>query len=796
MQCSRPIGQTHHRHHHNHPLLWLLLCSPALSPLGHSRTGDSKHLVVLSNPATMHGWRAWLTARIRATVAAATVSAVTGYACGACISCAKCDREEELATPKARGADAAFASSSALSDAVIADELGAKLGGPSLRLMCQLIPSTSKRASPSKSGNGGCGCESECAEAEAARQLLEVATPAPAKALLDCSVASAGLRAGQQWTGPELMINWSATHSARAARVYFPETEGDVCSILQSHFAAGAPIRPVGSCISPNGLGLPRDGGASINLAMMDHVIGVDKDRGLVRVQAGAKVSSVVDALREHDLTLENFASISDQQMGGFTQVSAHGTGARIAPVDDQVVALRLVVPNGAVLALSADAATAAERRLFRLARTGLGALGVVTELTVRVVRRHLLREASWAVSRAEASNPALHAARLRRHRHLRYMWIPYTDTVVIVASDVAGLSADGGRRAIAASGLEDGKDGAGASVGRADCESEPSVWPCQGSAEAKAALQHEAWALEPLRELFASVRGAAGDSASLNFAQLRGALLASGPLNLELVKSVNRAEAAFWRRLTRSEGGSAHKATMTTASTGPATAIAPSFSPEAAGVPAGALVRVDWSDRVLGFECGGSQWVSEVALPAGTVGSPSGAGVEAVEAILADVVEGRALPAPAPIEQRWTAASESPLSPATIERWDGEPAGDRAGPEDALFSWIGIIQYMPKDDDLAQRAAVTAAFKTDYEGGCRRAIWPRFRAAQHWAKIETDMLSAVDRRTTGERLARDFDLKTFEAVRQVLDPTGILANDRLLATVAAAQHRYAGSRS
>ena len=40
----------------------------------------------------------------------------------------------------------------------------------------------------------------------------------------------------------------------------------------------------------------------------------------------------VVEALRPHGLTLQNFASIREQAIGGFIQVGAHGTGARIPP--------------------------------------------------------------------------------------------------------------------------------------------------------------------------------------------------------------------------------------------------------------------------------------------------------------------------------------------------------------------------------------------------------------------------------------------------------------------------------
>lgn len=34
---------------------------------------------------------------------------------------------------------------------------------------------------------------------------------------------------------------------------------------------------------------------------------------------------------------------------------------------------------------------------------------------------------------------------------------------------------------------------------------------------------------------------------------------------------------------------------------------------------------RIDYSDRILGFECGGQQWVNEVCFPVGTLEEPDG---------------------------------------------------------------------------------------------------------------------------------------------------------------------------
>lgn len=56
-----------------------------------------------------------------------------------------------------------------------------------------------------------------------------------------------------------------------------------------------------------------------------------------------------------------------------------------------------------------------------------------------------------------------------------------------------------------------------------------------------------------------------------------------------------------------------------------PALTLPNAFPPR---LPAPALrcsegMRVGWSDELLGFDCGGQQWVLETAFPAGTLAKP-----------------------------------------------------------------------------------------------------------------------------------------------------------------------------
>lgn len=127
-------------------------------------------------------------------------------------------------------------------------------------------------------------------------------------------------------------------------------------------------------------------------------------------------------------------------------------------------------------------------------------------------------------------------------------------------------------------------------------------------------------------------------DINELSFTELRDKLLALDPLNKDYVIKINQAEAEFWRK---SEG-----------------------------------YRVGWSDEILGFDCGGQQWVSETCFPAGTLAKPSMKDLEFIED-LKQLIEKQNIPAPAPIEQRWTARSKSPMSPAS------------SSGEDDIFSWV-----------------------------------------------------------------------------------------------------------
>ncbi len=79
---------------------------------------------------------------------------------------------------------------------------------------------------------------------------------------------------------------------------------------------------------------------------------------------------------------LENQGDIDKQSITGATATATHGTGARFRNVSAQIVAARLVTAQGRVLEISESSDSDA----YLAARVSLGALGVISQVTVKVV--------------------------------------------------------------------------------------------------------------------------------------------------------------------------------------------------------------------------------------------------------------------------------------------------------------------------------------------------------------------------------------------------------------------------
>jgi len=476
----------------------------------------------------------------------------------------------------------------------------------------------------------------------------------------------------------DAITNFSHTHECRPRTVHEPETIEEAASVVQRYNECKQKLRPIGTALSPNGLGMTADGQDLINIGQCDRVLRVDKQRQQVTVEAGCTVESLTSELRKHGLTLPNFASINAQQLGGFTQVSAHGTGARIPPADEFVVEMEIITPAFGRLVLNRGE----HPTLFDFARCGLGLFGIVSTITIQCVPAHSLHEKSRLLTHDEVIRG--HEERLRNNKHVRYMWIPYTDKVNVVTSNPVAGDVDTASVAVAASSIE--------------------------HALTRAKLQYSTMTKQQALEEW-------------SFADLRDHMLSINPLDTEHLSRVNAIEAKFWED---SQGD-----------------------------------RIAPSDKILAFECGGQQQVLEVTFNSGSWDSPGTKDVQVVIDLLQSI-EKQNIPAPSPIEQRWSAPSTSSLSPAFS-------SNDRD-----IFTWIGIIFYLP-NDDMQQRAKLLECFQS-YRRNLER-ITNMHNAKTHWAKVEVPE-DIAERKAQQMRLEEMYPLTQTRTILSLVDPHKILSND------------------
>jgi len=117
---------------------------------------------------------------------------------------------------------------------------------------------------------------------------------------------------------------------------------------------------------------------------------------------------------------MANLGDIDVQTLAGALSTGTHGTGARLGGLATQVEALELVLADGSVVTCSASS----RPELFAAARVGLGALGVISAVTLRCVPSFTLLadERPMPVDEVLERFDELAAA----NDHFEFYWFPY----------------------------------------------------------------------------------------------------------------------------------------------------------------------------------------------------------------------------------------------------------------------------------------------------------------------------------------------------------------------------------
>lgn len=182
--------------------------------------------------------------------------------------------------------------------------------------------------------------------------------------------------------------NWAGNHVYRAAELHRPATLAQLREIV-----ARAPrVHALGTRHSFSDVG---DSAELVALDALPAEVDVDRRAGTVTCSAWLKYGELADVLAAHRVALHNLASLPHISIAGAIATATHGSGDANGNLATAVRAVELLTSDGELLTVARGDAD------FDGVVVGLGALGIVTRLTLDVepayeVRQRVFEGLSW----------------------------------------------------------------------------------------------------------------------------------------------------------------------------------------------------------------------------------------------------------------------------------------------------------------------------------------------------------------------------------------------------------------
>lgn len=217
--------------------------------------------------------------------------------------------------------------------------------------------------------------------------------------------------------------NWARTEQVRPIRVERPSSPEAVQRAVTAAAASGLAIKAVGAGHSFTGIAVAP--GVQLELDRLSGVVEADVSTGRVTLAAGTRLHQLPKLLAPYGLALPNMGDIDRQSIAGATSTGTHGTGLGFGGLATQIVAARLVTGTGELITVSET-----ERpELLPAVRLGLGALGVLVEVSLQLVPRFVLH----AEEGPEPLDEVLDGweARVRSADHFEFYWHPHTEVAM-----------------------------------------------------------------------------------------------------------------------------------------------------------------------------------------------------------------------------------------------------------------------------------------------------------------------------------------------------------------------------
>ncbi|EEH34425.1 D-arabinono-1,4-lactone oxidase [Paracoccidioides lutzii Pb01] len=226
---------------------------------------------------------------------------------------------------------------------------------------------------------------------------------------------------------------WAKTFYWRPELYIQPETVPELQKIVTLARRCRRRLVTIGSAHSPSDLTCTS--AWLVNLDNFRRILSLSRDTGVVTVEAGIRLRDLCVELEKYGLALSNLGSINEQSIAGLISTGSHGSSLRYGLLSQSVLALSILLANGQVVRCSAENNV----ELFRAALLSLGAIGIITEITLQAVPSFKI---AWQQSMQSLSQvlEGWDTGLWTSSDYVRVWWLPYWKRAVVWRADKTDL--------------------------------------------------------------------------------------------------------------------------------------------------------------------------------------------------------------------------------------------------------------------------------------------------------------------------------------------------------------------
>ena len=183
--------------------------------------------------------------------------------------------------------------------------------------------------------------------------------------------------------------NWAHTLKFKPERFCEPDAETKVIEIVKNALARGGRVRTRGGGHSWSQFVVTDD--TLVHLDRLNKGLIADVLNHRYTVQAGIRLKDLIHNLALDGLAMKNLGSITEQSIAGAISTGTHGTGIRLGNLSTSIVGMKLVTGTGDLLTIKES-----DTDLLDAARVSVGALGIVTQVTIECVPMYDLEHTTY----------------------------------------------------------------------------------------------------------------------------------------------------------------------------------------------------------------------------------------------------------------------------------------------------------------------------------------------------------------------------------------------------------------